>query len=179
LNNSDELVEVLKHWELPPVPRRKQHSRITEDREATAAAFELVNQVGWYKAGRQLHAQQETLRAAFARWGLGEPVGKPWQEAREFLRDRSVAEDAMRLAAEIGVVRAAEQLQTTRRTLYRAWDRWGLGRPTDRPKVAKATRARLNAAPAARNQARPVAADHPWRRAAVVQVAERSMTAAS
>src|SRR6266536_945552 len=39
LNNSDELVEVLEHWELPPVPRLKQRSTIVEDREATTAAF--------------------------------------------------------------------------------------------------------------------------------------------
>src|SRR6266536_2090639 len=108
LNNSDDLVEVLEHWELPPVPRLKQPSRI----------------------------------------------------------------------AEVGVVRAAEELQTTRRTLYRAWDRWELGRPTDQPEVAKATRARLNAALVARNQARPVPADHPWKRRAVVEGAERSMGAA-
>ena len=125
-----------------------------------------------------MHATQATLRAAFARWGLGEPAGKPWQEAREFLRDRSVAEEALRLAAEVGVVRAAEELGTTRRTLHRAWDRWGLGRPTDRPEVATATRARLSAATVASNQARTVPPDHPWRRAAAVQVAERSMAAA-
>jgi len=178
LNNSDALVEVLEHWELPPVPRLKQPSRIAEDRAATTAAFELVNEVGWYKAGQQLHTAQETLRAAFATWGLGEPAGKPWREAREFLRDRAAAEDAMRLAGEVGVVRAAEELQTTRRTLYRAWDRWELGRPTDQPEVAKATRARLNAALVARNQARPVPADHPWKRRAVVEGAERSMGAA-
>jgi WhiB family redox-sensing transcriptional regulator len=175
LNKSDDLVEVLEHWELPPVPRRKQHSTITEDREATTAAFELVNQVGWYKASRQLHAKQETLRAAFARWGLGEPAGKPWQEAREFLRDRAAAEDAMWLAVELGVEKAAERLATTKATLYRAWDRWGLGRPTDRPGVAKA----VNARRAVHNRGRTVAPDHPWRRAAAVQVAERSMVAAA
>jgi WhiB family redox-sensing transcriptional regulator len=174
LNKSDDLVEVLEHWGLPPVPRRKQPSRLAEDRAATAAAFELVNEVGWYKAGRQLHATQATLRAAFARWGLGEPAGKPWQEAREFLRDRAAAEDAMRLAVELGTDKAAQRLQTTRATLYRAWDRWGLGRPTDRPGVAKA----VNARRAAHNYGRTVAPDHPWRQAAAVQVAERGMAAA-
>src|SRR6266536_3783434 len=174
LNNSDDLVEVLEHWELPPVPRLKQPSRIAEDRAATTAAFELVNEVGWYKAGQQLHTAQETLRAAFATWGLGEPAGKPWQEAREFLRDRAAAEDAMQLAVELGTDRAAEQLQTTRRTLYRAWDRWELGRPTDRPEVAKA----VNERRAVHNYGRTVAPDHPWRQAAAVQVAERGMAAA-
>jgi hypothetical protein len=179
LNKSDDLVQALEHWGLPPVSRRKQHSRIADDREATTAAYELVNQVGWYKAGRQLRATQATLRAAFARWGLGEPAGKPWQEAREFLRDRTTAEDALQLAAAVGVVKAAEELATTRRTLYRAWDRWGLGRPTGRPEVAKATRARLSAATVTRNQAQTVPPDHPWRRAAAVQVAERSMAMAT
>jgi hypothetical protein len=65
-------------------------------------------------------------------------------------------------------------LQTTRRTLYRAWDRWGLGRPTDRPEVAKAANARRTA----HNHGRTVAPDHPWRRPAVVRVAERSMPVA-
>jgi len=82
LNNSHELVEVLEHWELPPVPRLEQRSTIADDPEATMAAFELVNQIGWRETGRQLHATPETLRAAFAKWGLGEPAGKPWQEAR-------------------------------------------------------------------------------------------------
>jgi WhiB family redox-sensing transcriptional regulator len=174
LNKSEDLVQALEHWGLPPVPRVRQHSRLGEDREATKAAFELVNEVGWYKAGQQLHATQETLRAAFARWGLGQPVGKPWREAREFLQDRSVAEEAMRLACEIGVVKAAEQLATTRRTLYRAWDRWGLGRPTDRPEVVRAVKARQ----AAHNLGRAVAPDHPWKRRAVLEVAEQRIAAA-
>jgi WhiB family redox-sensing transcriptional regulator len=76
LNNSDELVEVLEHWELPPVPRRKQPARLAEDREASMAAFELVNHVGWYKAGQQLHATQATLRAAFCQVGAGPAVGQ-------------------------------------------------------------------------------------------------------
>jgi hypothetical protein len=80
----------------------------------------------------------------------------------------------MRLACEVGVVQAAEQLRTTRRTLYRAWDRWGLGRPTDRPEVVKA----VNARRAARNLGRTVAPDHPWKRRAVLEVAERRMAAA-
>jgi WhiB family transcriptional regulator, redox-sensing transcriptional regulator len=173
LNKSDDLVEVLEHWGLPPVPRLKQHSRIADDREATNAAFELVNEIGWYKAGRQLRATQAALRAAFATWGLGEPAGKPWQEAREFLRDRTTAEDALRLAIDVGVEKAAEQLETTKRTLYRAWDRWGLGRPTDRAEGAEAANARR----AAHSWGRRVSPDHPWMRAAKVQVAARSARA--
>ncbi len=80
----------------------------------------------------------------------------------------------MQLAVELGTDRAAEQLQTTRRTLYRAWDRWELGRPTDRPEVAKA----VNERRAVHNYGRTVAPDHPWRQAAAVQVAERGMAAA-
>ena len=43
------------------------------------------------------------------------------------------AEEALSLAVQVGVERAATRLGTTKRTLYRAWDRWGLGRPSDRP----------------------------------------------
>src|SRR6266511_4312352 len=56
LNNSEELVEVLEHWELPAVPRIRRHSTIAQDRQATVAAFELVNRIGWREAGRQLRA---------------------------------------------------------------------------------------------------------------------------
>jgi WhiB family redox-sensing transcriptional regulator len=178
LNKSDDLVQALEHWGLPPVPRLKQPSRIAEDRQATTAAYELVNQVGWYQAGRQLHATQATLRAAFAKWELGEPAGKPWQEAREFLRDRTTAEDALQLAIDVGVEKAAQRLETTKRTLYRAWDRWGLGRPTDRAEGAKAVYQRRTASVTARNRGRTVPPDHPWMRAAKVQVAARSARAA-
>jgi hypothetical protein len=51
VNKSEDLVEALEHWGLPPVPRVRQHSRLGEDRQATVAAFDLVNEVGWYKAG--------------------------------------------------------------------------------------------------------------------------------
>src|SRR6266540_1916871 len=64
LNNSDALVEVLEHWELPPVPRRKQHSRIADDCEATTAAFELVNQVA-HDPGRPIDAYQRVAQTLY------------------------------------------------------------------------------------------------------------------
>jgi hypothetical protein len=50
-----------------------------------------------------------------------------------------------------------------------------LGQSTDRPEVAKAANARRTA----HLQGRAAGPDHPWRRPAVVRVAERSMAAAS
>jgi hypothetical protein len=43
-------------------------------------------------------------------------------------------------------------------TLYLAWRRWGLGRPTDRPEGARATVTRMLAA-----SRRADRAQHPWR----------------
>jgi hypothetical protein len=116
LGNSTQLLEVFTHWQLPEVPRLRQRSGVGDDPYATREAFALVNQVGWYKACRQLHAQQATLRQAFAHWGLGQPTGKPWRQAKAFLRDRTAAEAALGLAVRLGVERAAGQLDTTKRT---------------------------------------------------------------
>jgi hypothetical protein len=170
LGNSNQLLDVFILWQLPEVPRVRQRSGVGDDPQMAREAFALVEQVGWYKACRQLRAQQSTLRQAFARWGLGQPTGKPWRQAKVFLRDRTAAETALALAVRVGVERAAGRLDTTKRTLYRAWDRWGLGRPSDRPEAVQ----RAHAARVAANRGRPAPADHPWKWASRVAAADRT-----
>jgi hypothetical protein len=61
------------------------------------------------------------------------------------------------LAIQLGVQGAAERLGVNRVTLYLAWRRWGLGRPTDRPEGARATAQRMLAASGRADRER-----HPW-----------------
>ena len=107
LGNSTQLTEVFAHWGLPKPPPVCQPSRIGEDQQATRAAYALVERVGWFKASRQLRAKPETLRAAFDRWGLGQPTGGVWRQASVFRRDRQAAVEAMELAVRVGSNTAA------------------------------------------------------------------------
>jgi transposase-like protein len=63
----------------------------------------------------------------------------------------------LELAVHVGMDRAAERFGVNRATLYNAWKRWGLGRPTDRADGARLARERSLAAKV------PPGADHPWR----------------
>jgi transposase-like protein len=72
-------------------------------------------------------------------------------------RDRAAAEEALQLAIQVGVKGAAERLGVDKATLYLAWRRWGLGRPTDRPEGARATAERMLAVARRADRAR-----HPW-----------------
>ena len=72
-------------------------------------------------------------------------------------RDRAAAEEALQLAIQLGMQGAAERLGVNRVTLYLAWRRWGLGRPTDRPEGARATATRKLAASRRADRER-----HPW-----------------
>jgi WhiB family transcriptional regulator, redox-sensing transcriptional regulator len=152
-----DLHKALTHWGLE-VPRLRQPAEILEDPVAAREAFGLVEQVGWVKGAQQLHVHRRTLRAAFQRWGLGEPTPPPGPCAPSAVaRDRSAAEEALELAIQVGVQGAAERLGVNRVTLYLAWRRWGLGRPTDRPEGARATAQRMLAASRLADRAR-----HPW-----------------
>jgi WhiB family transcriptional regulator, redox-sensing transcriptional regulator len=152
-----DLHAALAHWGLE-VPKLRQPAELVHDPTAAREAYTLVEEVGWVKASQQLHVHRRTLRAAFARWGLGEPVppAGPCAPSR-VARDRAAAEEALALAIQVGVTRAAEQLGVNRVTLYLAWRRWGLGRPTDRPEGARATAQRMLAASRRADRAR-----HPW-----------------
>jgi hypothetical protein len=158
LGNSTQLTEVFAHWGLPKPPPVCQPSRIGEDQQATRTAYARVERVGWFKASRQLRAKPETLRAPFDRWGLGQPTGGVWRQASVFRRDRQAAVEAMELAVRVGSNTATERLGVGKRTLYQAWDRWALGRPTDRPAAAQ----RAHDARVAANRGRRASAEHPW-----------------
>jgi WhiB family transcriptional regulator, redox-sensing transcriptional regulator len=152
-----DLHKALTHWGLE-VPKLRQPAEILTDPVAAKEAFGLVEQVGWVKAAKQTRVARRTLRAAFDRWGLGEPAPHPGPCAPSpTARDRAAAEEALELAIRVGVQGAAERLGVNRVTLYLAWRRWGLGRPTDRPEGARATAARMLAASGRADRAR-----HPW-----------------
>jgi hypothetical protein len=153
-----DLHKALAHWGLE-VPKLRQPAEILEDPVAAREAFGLVEQVGWVKAAKQARVARRTLRAAFERWGLGEPAPHPGPCAPSpVARDRAAAEEALALAIQLGVQGAAERLGVNRVTLYLAWRRWGLGRPTDRPEGAQATAQRKLAASRRADRER-----HPWR----------------
>src|SRR6266508_4870623 len=152
-----DLHAALAHWGLE-VPRLRQSAELVHDPVAAREAFGLVEQVGWVKGAQQLHVHRRTLRAAFQRWGLGEPAPPPGPCApSRVARDRAAAEEALELAIQVGAKGAAERLGVDRATLYLAWRRWGLGRPTDRPEGARATAARMLAASRRADRER-----HPW-----------------
>jgi WhiB family redox-sensing transcriptional regulator len=152
-----DLHKALAHWGLE-VPKLRQPAELVHDPVAAREAFGLVEQIGWVKAAKQLHVHRRTLRAAFQRWGLGEPAPPPGPCAPSLVaRDPAAAEAALELAIQLGVQGAAERLGVNRVTLYLAWRRWGLGRPTDRPEGARATAARMLAASGRADRER-----HPW-----------------
>jgi WhiB family transcriptional regulator, redox-sensing transcriptional regulator len=152
-----DLHKALAHWGLE-VPKLRQPAELVHDPVAAREAFHLVEEVGWVKAAQQLHVHRRTLRAAFARWGLGEPTPPPGPCApSRVARDRAAAAAALELAIQVGVSRAAERLGVDRATLYLAWRRWGLGRPTDQPEGAQAAAARMLGASRRADRAR-----HPW-----------------
>lgn len=152
-----DLHTALAHWGLE-VPKLRQPAELVHDPVAAREAYALVEQVGWVKGAQQLHVHRRTLRAAFHRWGLGEPAPPPGPCApSRVARDRAAAESALELAIQVGVSRAAERFGVDKATLYLAWRRWGLGRPTDRPEGARATAQRKLAASRRADRAR-----HPW-----------------
>jgi WhiB family redox-sensing transcriptional regulator len=153
-----DLTAALQHWGLE-VPRLRKPAEILDDPAAAREAFALVERVGWVQAAREVRVARRTLRAAFGRWGLGEPQQHAGPCAPSGVaRDRAAAEQAMQLAIQVGVNAAAERVGVDRATLYLAWKRWGLGKPTDRADGARAARERWAA------NARMAAAErHPWR----------------
>jgi WhiB family redox-sensing transcriptional regulator len=152
------LQAAFEHWGLE-TPKLRQPAEIMTNPTAAREAFQLVERVGRVKAAQQLHVHRRTLRAAFQRWGLGEPAQHPGPCAPSRVwRERAVAEQALELAIQIGVSPAAERLGLNKQTLYLAWRRWGLGLPTDRAEGVRAARERMLAAARRADQQR-----HPWR----------------
>jgi WhiB family transcriptional regulator, redox-sensing transcriptional regulator len=113
-------------------------SRLRKDYETAEEAHQLVGQVGWRRAARELGVHRDALKAAFQRWELPAPEGRVgWQPSR-FLTDRAEAERAFQLAERLGSVNAAAtQLDTTWPSLRKAFQRHGLGMPVRNPEAVR------------------------------------------
>jgi WhiB family redox-sensing transcriptional regulator len=131
-----DLHAALEHWGLE-VPNLHQPAELVHDPAKAREAFALVERVGWVRAAREVGVARRTLRAAFAQWGMGEPVHRGPRAPTRLATDR------------FGVNPA---------TLYYAWKRWGLERPTDRPEGARRALERKLAAARRADPER-----HPWR----------------
>jgi WhiB family redox-sensing transcriptional regulator len=153
-----DLHAALTHWGLE-VPNLHQPAELVHDPAKAREAFALVEQVGWVKAAREVGVARRTMRAAFAQWGMGEPVHRGPRAPTQLATDRAAAEEALELAVQVGTSRAAERFGVNRATLYYAWKRWGLERPTDRPEGARRALERKLAAARRADHER-----HPWRR---------------
>jgi transposase-like protein len=96
----------------------------------------LASQVGMVAAARALGVTPQTLTDAWQRRRLLAPLARrsPRQAAERLYRDRVVAEQAMALAGQVGVKRAAAALGVTHGVLYRAWQHHGLDRPAHQPR---------------------------------------------
>jgi WhiB family transcriptional regulator, redox-sensing transcriptional regulator len=125
--------------------------RLVADPKFAAVSLELARQVGVERAADQLGVRDRTLQRAWRRHGYpplpSTPPPRPFRadelgaQARRQLgwstsarlfpsRDPTFATDAFELASRVGVSRAAALLGVAESTLYRAWDRHRLGRPT-------------------------------------------------
>jgi WhiB family redox-sensing transcriptional regulator len=125
--------------------------RLVADPRFAAVSLELARQVGVERAADQLGVRGRTLQRAWRRHGYPPlpPVAPPrpfradelGAQARRQLgwttparlfpsRDPTFATDAFELASRVGVARAATLLGVAESTLYRAWKRHQLGRPT-------------------------------------------------
>jgi WhiB family redox-sensing transcriptional regulator len=153
-----DLHTALEHWGLE-VPNLHKPAELVHDPAKAREAFALVEQVGWVKAAREVGVARRTLRAAFAQWGMGEPVHRGPRAPTRLATDRAAAEEALELAVQVGTSRAAERFGVNPATLYYAWKRWGLERPTDRPEGARRALERKLAAARRADPER-----HPWRR---------------
>jgi WhiB family redox-sensing transcriptional regulator len=153
-----DLHAALAHWGLE-VPNLHKPAELVHDPAKAREAFALVEQVGWVKAAREVGVARRTMRAAFAQWGMGEPVHRGPRAPTRLATDRAAAEEALELAVQVGTSRAAERFGVNRATLYYAWKRWGLERPTDRPEGARRALERKLAAARRADPER-----HPWRR---------------
>jgi WhiB family redox-sensing transcriptional regulator len=82
--------------------------------------------------------------------------GNPARTPSSWLTDRAAAEEAHRLAVQLGPQQAAKQLGTHASTLRRAWDHWGLAYPAPRCTPAIPTRPpRRSGSPSSSAASRP------------------------
>ncbi len=114
--------------------RFPEPSAYRQDREVAERAHELASRVGLRQAAQELGVSRDTLKGAWAHWGMPQPAGKVGHPPSRFLADRSEAERAYRLATQLGSVNAAAaQLGTTWPSLRKAFQRHQLGTPTPNP----------------------------------------------
>jgi WhiB family transcriptional regulator, redox-sensing transcriptional regulator len=129
-----------------PVPMRAHR---LDSRDQAVIGRRLASQVGVAAAARALGVTEESLTDAWQRRRLLAPLSRrPTQQASERLYgDRVVAEQAMELAGQVGVKRAAAALGVTHGVLYRAWRHHGLDRPAHEVRQRAATSLRAAAGP--------------------------------
>jgi WhiB family transcriptional regulator, redox-sensing transcriptional regulator len=107
----------------------------------------LARQVGVATAARALGVTEEALTDAWQRRRLLSPVSQRLarQAGERLYGDRVMAEQALALASQLGVRRAAAALGVTHGVLYRAWQHHGLDRPAHQPRQRPATSLRAAA----------------------------------
>jgi hypothetical protein len=96
----------------------------------------LASQLGVAAAARALGVTPTALTDAWQRRRLLELPARrsPRQAAERLYGDRVVAEQALDLASQVGIRRAAVALGVTHGVLYRAWRHHGLDRPAHQPR---------------------------------------------
>jgi WhiB family redox-sensing transcriptional regulator len=114
--------------------RFPEPSAYRQHREVAERARELASRVGLRQAAQQLGVSRDTLKNAWAHWNLPQPQPKPTNPPSRFLTDRDQAEQAFRLAEQLGSINAAaNQLGTTWPSLRKAFQRHQLGMPAPNP----------------------------------------------
>jgi WhiB family redox-sensing transcriptional regulator len=121
-----------------PIPMRAHR---LDSRAQAVIGRRLASRVGVAAAARTLGVTEEALTDAWQRRRLlAPPSRRPTRQASQRLyADRVVAEQAMELAGQVGVKRAAAALGVTHGVLYRAWQRHGLDRPAHEVRQRPAT----------------------------------------
>jgi WhiB family transcriptional regulator, redox-sensing transcriptional regulator len=103
----------------------------------------LASQLGVAAAARTLGVTPTALTDAWQRRRLLAPPARrsPRQAAERLYGDRVVAEQALELAGQVGVKRAAAALGVTHGVLYRAWQHHGVDRPARQSRQRPSNRA--------------------------------------
>jgi hypothetical protein len=116
-----------------PVLHRAQR---LDSRAQAVIGRRLASRVGVAAAAHVLGVTVEALTDAWQRRRLLSPPSRraPRQAGERLYGDRVVAEQALELASQVGVCRAATALGVTHGVLYRAWQHHGLDRPAQQPR---------------------------------------------
>jgi WhiB family transcriptional regulator, redox-sensing transcriptional regulator len=136
-----------------PIPVRAHR---LDSRAQAIIGRRLASQVGVAAAARALGVTEEALTDAWQRRRLlAPPSRRPTRQASERLyRDRVVAEQALALASQVGIKRAAAALGVTHGVLYRAWQHHGLNRPAHEVRQRPAASLRVAAGSPAKGRRR-------------------------